>query len=74
MFRLILFLTIVRLDTIIGENYTIYRLIRNYCQGFNPINDELNPIHHLLALLGAHHILHVSKIRANTLSYTIHLR
>jgi len=28
----------------------------------NPLNAELNPICHLLALLGAHHILHVSKI------------
>jgi hypothetical protein len=30
---------------------------------FNPLNDELNPICHLLALLGVHHILHVSRIR-----------
>ena len=29
----------------------------------NPLNAELNPICHLLALLGAQHILHVSKIR-----------
>jgi hypothetical protein len=29
----------------------------------NPLNTELNPICHLLALLGAHHILHVSRIR-----------
>jgi hypothetical protein len=29
----------------------------------NPFNAELNPICHLLALLGAHHILHVSRIR-----------
>jgi len=29
----------------------------------NPLNTELNPICHLLALFGAHHILHVSKIR-----------
>jgi len=29
----------------------------------NPLNPELNPICHLLALLGAHHILHVSSIR-----------
>ena len=30
---------------------------------FNPLNTELNPICHLLVLLGAHHILHVSRIR-----------
>jgi len=30
---------------------------------FNPLNTELNPICHLLALLGAHHIFHVSGLR-----------
>ena len=29
----------------------------------NPLNAELNPICHMLALLGAHHILHVGRIR-----------
>jgi len=29
----------------------------------NPLNAELNPICHLIALLGAHHILHVSGLR-----------
>ena len=29
---------------------------------FNPLNPELNPICYLLALLGAHHFLHVSRI------------
>jgi len=29
---------------------------------FNPLNAQLNPVCHLLALLGAHHILHVSRI------------
>jgi len=33
----------------------------------NPLNTELNPICHLLVLLEAHHILHVSRIRVNTL-------
>jgi len=31
----------------------------------NPLKAELNPICHLLSLLGAHHILHVSRIRVN---------
>ena len=39
----------------------------------NPLNAELNPICHLLALLGAHHILHVSRIRVNTSSGMISL-
>jgi len=29
----------------------------------NPLNAKLNPICHLLALLGTHHILHFSRIR-----------
>jgi hypothetical protein len=32
---------------------------------FNPLNAELNSICHFLALLEAHHILHVSRIRVN---------
>ena len=32
---------------------------------FNPLNAELNLIRHLLALVGARHIVHVSKIRVN---------
>ena len=31
----------------------------------NPLNAELNPICHLLALLGAHPIFHISGIRVN---------
>ena len=30
---------------------------------FNPLNVELTPIYHLLALLGAHTIFYVSRIR-----------
>jgi len=29
----------------------------------NPLNAELNPICHMLALLGAHPILHVSRMK-----------
>ena len=31
----------------------------------NPLNAELNPIRHLLALVGDRHIVHVSRIRVN---------
>ena len=34
----------------------------------NPLNSELNPICYLLALLGAHHFLHVSRIRVKSLT------
>ena len=35
----------------------------------NPLNTELNPICHLLVLLGAHHILHISRIRVNHVTH-----
>ena len=38
------------------------RNMQSSCQ-INPLNAELNTICHLLALLGAHHILHISRIR-----------
>jgi len=38
---------------------------------FNPLNAELNPICHLLALLGAHHILYASRIRVKKVKCTL---
>ena len=37
----------------------------------NPLNAELNPICYLLALLGAHHFLHVSRIRVKSLTFRL---
>ena len=37
----------------------------NYLYFINTLNTEFNPICHLLALLGAYHILHISRIRVN---------
>jgi len=36
---------------------------------FNPLNAELNPICHLLALLGVHHLLHVSRITVKVIRF-----
>ena len=38
---------------------------------FNPLNAELNPICHLLALVGAHHILHVSGLRVKEIWFQL---
>ena len=43
--------------------------LRERASLFNPLNAELNPTCHLLALLGAHHIFHVSWLRVNV--YTL---
>ena len=37
----------------------------------NPLNPELNPICYLLALLGAHHFLHISRIRVKLLTFRL---
>ena len=37
----------------------------------NPLNPELNPICYLLALLGAHHFLHVGRIRVKLLTFRL---
>ena len=37
----------------------------------NPLNPELNPICYFLALLGAHHFIHVSRIRVKLLTFRL---
>ena len=37
----------------------------------NPLKPELNPICYLLALLGVHHFLHVSRIRVKLLTFRV---
>ena len=41
------------------------------CPFINPLNPELNPICYLLALLGAHHFLHISRIRIKLLTFRL---
>ena len=50
-------------DEVTGE----WRKLHNAV--LNPLNPELNPICYLLALLGAHHFLHVSSIRVKLLTF-----
>ena len=40
--------------------FETYNFAKMVIMTVNPLNAELNPICHLLVLLGAHHILHVS--------------
>ena len=42
-----------------------------YTTQFNPLKPELNSICYLLALLGAHHFLHVGRIRVKLLTFTL---
>ena len=46
--------------------FNMYQLFKpHYSTPVNPLNAELNPICHLLALLGARPIFHISRIRVN---------
>ena len=47
------------------ESYISYSYM---CIHFNPLNPKLNPICYLLALLGAYHFLHISRIRVKLLT------
>ena len=71
------FLILKRIQRDIIKN--VYRPSRKvpalFLSDINPLNAELNPTCHLLALLGAHHIFHVSGIRVNgTLIFYIDFR
>jgi len=44
-----------------------------YSKSLHPLNAKLNPICHLLALLGAHHILHFSRVRVNRM-WIVHIQ
>ena len=48
-------------DVLLNVHLSIILVINQ----LNSLIAELNPICHLLALLGAHHILHVSRVRVN---------
>ena len=52
-----------------GSSFTTIRPAGKLTRDFNPLNPELNPICYLLALLGAHHFLHVSRIRIKLLTF-----
>ena len=50
----------------VGKNCTMQQV-----GWLNPLNPELNPICYLLALLGAHHFLHFSRIKVKLLTFRI---
>ena len=53
--------------TIIYKNNTKCKKMQRFLN-INPLNPKLNPICYLLALLGAHHFFHVSRIRVKLLT------
>ena len=61
-------------SNVLGVEWSSFRRSRwshqhqRYLTEFNSLNPELNPICYLLALLGARHFLHVSRIRVKSLT------
>ena len=49
--------------------FTVRIRVTNLVTLINPLKPELNSICYLLALLGAHHFLHVSRIRVKLLTF-----
>ena len=49
----------------VGDTHPEYGHDTDSDSSVNPLNAELNPIRHFLALVGARHIVHVSRIRVN---------
>jgi len=58
------------------SDWSVYIKIEQYPSNttslfINPLKPELNPICYLLALLGAHHFLHVSRITVKLLTFRL---
>jgi hypothetical protein len=49
----------------------VFQFFYMWDNAVNPLNPELNPICYLLALLGAHRFLHVSRIRVKSLTFRL---
>ena len=65
----LIFLTLILLTWRIGRAPNNARKCQmGFNLPFNPLNAELNLICYLLALLGAHHLLHVSRVRVKSLT------
>ena len=59
---------IVQKDALANTDFLHYAA---YTCSFNPLKPELNSICYLLALLGAHHFLHFSRIRVKLLTFRL---
>jgi len=56
-------------STELRKKLEVHFLVEKFEVEVNPLTAELNPICHLLPLLGAHHILHGSRVRVNYHNY-----
>jgi hypothetical protein len=60
--------TLIEVEDILSICLNCDLIINKKSTVINPLNAELNHICHFLALLGVHHLLHVSRIRVKLLT------
>jgi len=53
------------------HNTACLQIRKREVMSVNPLHPELNPICYLLALLGAYHFLHLSRIRVKLLTFRL---
>jgi hypothetical protein len=68
----ILHVSRIRVNLKYHDLYTSSLSTARNMHNINPLKTQLNPICHMVALLGAHHILHVSRIRVNSKYHNLH--
>jgi len=68
-FKILYALDVIQIHSMCNVRQTLR--IEVSISGLNPLKPELNPICYLLALLGAHHFLHVSRIRVKLLTFRL---
>jgi len=61
----------VMADVVCDKGVACFWQVLYLLKCFNPLNAELKPICHLLAVLGAHHILHVSRVRVKIQAFLV---
>ena len=70
-YTLIYFIIVFKIREFKGIFMRTFSVLQLGLSAINPLNPELNPICYLLALLGAHHFLHVSRIRVKLLTFRL---
>ena len=63
--------TVRKIQRVFGHHAMGITQIEEWYNRFNPLKPELNLICHLLALFGAHHFLHVSRIRVKSSTFRL---
>ena len=62
---------VVETEQLTDTQLQTHKLSKVFYEEINPLNAELNPIRHLLTLVAARHIVHVSRVRVNLIPLNV---